>query len=533
MLGLFFENSMIMHGLKSKCKIAVLGIALFIAMRGNLECQAQGAYAARVELPVMEGDEPFSVLTFGQLGLAVVMKQNDLYVSKPQRSLYFYDENLQQRWVAQLETESEYSFLGYNREPDSLRFVLASIQNDPDTASFLEIAVCLADGRYRKVYHRMGIRDFGKSQMLSFKMSGKEWHLLSLRKSRYMYACLNSATDTFQETEIAAARDYDWCDMALDSIRKSVYVLFRDAKLQEGTLLMKKIPFDGRGCEEWEIPSPRKDWRLIDARMAISGKDAFFLGGTWNLDSKRQSVSTYDRGTETAGMFAMVCTEGKIRKFWGLSYLDYPAIDTLLSSEELYKVGQARQNARGRTILPDYLCLPRLESRQGKFCLTGEVYERIINTSTEVSYDFYGRMMPYTRTEFEGFRYKNAFYSVFDSIGENLANSIFDIQHNTLYMSLQPIASVEQDSAGRLVYGYNSEGIVYYRGITPYGIGAIRSFKLATAYPGDRVLKTWKDGIAEWYPGCFIAYGYQQIQNTRRKGRSRQCVFYINKLLVE
>ena len=141
--------------------------------------------------------------------------------------------------------------------------------------------------------------------------------------------------------------------------------------------------------------------------------------------------------------------------------------------------------------------------------------------------------MPYTRTEFEGFRYKNAFYSVFDTLGTNVANSVFDIQHDALYMSLQPIASVERDSAHRMIYGYNSEGVVYYRGMSPLGTGSVRSFKLATAYPGDRVLRTWKEGMAEWYPGCFIAYGYQQVQNTRRKGRSRQSVFYINKLVVD
>ena len=514
------------------CKFFFLCLLLLYCGDAGL-CRAQGGYVARAELPVVEGDEPFSVLTLGQFGLVVVMKQNDLYAAKPQRSVYFYDENLQQRWVAHLETESEYSFLGYRQEADSLRFVLASVYDDSDVASFLEIALCLADGQYRKRYHEVAADDFGKSNILDFKIQDDAWHILALRKSRYMYARLDPVSDTLQEVEIGTMRDYDWCDMALDTSRGYAYVLFRDSKLQEGCFVMKKIAFDSLGMEEWKIESPRKDWRLVDARMRMTGEDAFFLGGTWNLDSKRQVVSTYDRGTETAGLFGLCCKRNTVTKFWAQSYLDYPALDTLLSSEELYKVVQARQKANGRTILPDYLCVPRLTDKDGHFCLAGEVYERIINTTTEVSYDFYGRMMPYTRTEFEGFRYKNAFYSVFDSTGANVANSVFDIQHDVLYMSLQPIASVEMDSADRMVYGYNSEGIVYYRGLSSLGAGSVRSFKLATAYPGDRILRTWKDGMAEWYPGCFIAYGYQQLQNTRRKGRGRQCVFYINKLVVD
>lgn len=528
-----FYNYLNMKILECKYKFVLLGIALCFMLGIGQKGWAQAPYVTRVELPVVEGDEPFSVLTLGQFGLVVVMKQNDLYASKPQRSVYFYDENLQQRWVAHLETESEYSFLGYRQEPDSLRFVLASVYDEPDAASFLEIALCLADGRYSKRYHEVAAEDFGKSNVLDFRIQDDAWHMLALRKSRYVYGRLDPMNDTLYEVEIGTTRDYDWCDMALDTVQRNAYVLFRDAKLQEGVLLMKKIAFDGQRAEEWKIESPRKDWRLIDARMQLTGADAFFLGGTWNLDSKRQGLSTYDRGTETAGLFGLCCRRNTVTKFWACSYLDYPAIDTLMSSEELYKVVQARQKAKGRTILPDYLCVPRLEKQDGAFCLTGEVYERIINTTTEVSYDFYGRMMPYTRTEFEGFRYKNAFYSVFDTLGTNVANSVFDIQHDALYMSLQPIASVERDSAHRMIYGYNSEGVVYYRGMSPLGTGSVRSFKLATAYPGDRVLRTWKEGMAEWYPGCFIAYGYQQVQNTRRKGRSRQSVFYINKLVVD
>ena len=38
---------------------------------------------------------------------------------------------------------------------------------------------------------------------------------------------------------------------------------------------------------------------------------------------------------------------------------------------------------------------------------------------------------------------------------------------------------------------------------------------------------------SEWYPGCILAYGYQQILNSRRKGKGRQSVFYMNKIMVE
>ncbi len=518
-------------------KTKVLWILLFLGnlmwQGGTFVAQAQAPYVARAELPVVEDDDPFSVLTVGQLGLLVVMKQNDLFSVRPQRMVYFYDENLKQRWATNLELESSYSFLGYRIEADSVRFVLASIWNRDDLPSFLEVPLCLADGNYRKRPHEVAVEGLEKGSILSFHILPDSWHFLMLNKSRYQYCCLDLQADTLYRTEIGTMRDYDWCDMQLDTVGRQAYFLMRDAKLQEGSFDLERLSFDGSRQEKWTLVSPRKDWRLIDARMALLGGDTLLLGGTWNLDSKRQSVSSYDRGTETAGLFSLLWVKGETKDFWARAYLDFPALDTLMSREEMFKVSQALDQAGGRTILPDYIGLPRLETREGLFSLTVEVYERIVNTTTEVSYDFYGRMMPYTRTEFEGFRYKNAFYAVFDSLGKNRGNSVFDIQHDVRYMNLQPVSAVSQDSSGRLVYGYNAQGIVYYRCVSPFGIGTLQSFKLASAYPGDRVLKTWRDGLAPWYPGCFIAYGYEQVQNTRRKGKSRQCVFYLNKVLVD
>ena len=147
-------------------KTKVLWILLFLGnlmwQGGTFVAQAQAPYVARAELPVVEDDDPFSVLTVGQLGLLVVMKQNDLFSVRPQRMVYFYDENLKQRWATNLELESSYSFLGYRIEADSVRFVLASIWNRDDLPSFLEVPLCLADGNYRKRPHEVAVEGLEK-----------------------------------------------------------------------------------------------------------------------------------------------------------------------------------------------------------------------------------------------------------------------------------------------------------------------------------------------------------------------------------
>ncbi|MDE7338644.1 MAG: hypothetical protein K2M92_05070, partial [Bacteroidales bacterium] len=56
--------------------------------------RAQFAPPCRAELPVSEDDTPFSLVPLGQLGVMVVMRQNDLFSPRAERKLYFYDENL-------------------------------------------------------------------------------------------------------------------------------------------------------------------------------------------------------------------------------------------------------------------------------------------------------------------------------------------------------------------------------------------------------------------------------------------------------
>lgn len=484
------------------------------------------------EIPVRENDAPFQVLTLGKIGVLVVMEQNDLYVAKPQRSLYFYDENLKKRWQADVSMESRFRYAGHVQEEDSIRFALLATDKR-ESPEFLELAVCMADGRYRFKEHAVAADFLAKAEFAEFKISNGKWHFLVLQKNEYIYCVLDTRTDTVYHAEIASAKDYACCDWQLDKAGNASFI-FRDAKLVETSLFFKTVSAFGEELRRTVISSPRNGIRFVDAKIAVLGNNDFLIGGSWNMTRAKQTVSSYDFGSQSMGLFAMRYQGGSIRNFWMKGYLEYPDLDTLLGSEENYRFNQARQKSNGRLVMPDYLCSLRLESQNGKFRLIGETYERVITTTTEVSYDFYGRMMPYTRVTFEGYRYQNAFYSEFDSMANNLRNSVFDLEHPQLYDRLQPLCVVMENPQQDLMYAYNNQTTVYYRvtqGLS--GIEALKNFGLTPLFPGDRLQRTWNDALTEWFPGCMLAYGYKQVGNSRRKGKSRQSVFYMNKLVAE
>ncbi|MCH5244520.1 MAG: hypothetical protein J1F29_06445 [Lentimicrobiaceae bacterium] len=493
----------------------------------------QGIAVGLAEIPVQENDSPFRVLTLGKKGVLVIMEQNDLFAANAQRSLYFYDENLHRRWQSDIAVESRFRYAGQRVEEDSLRFALVAVSDRKGVPEFLELAVCIADGRYVLRSHEVEAQSLAKAEFAEFKLLGERWHFLVLQKNEYVYCVLDTRTDSLGVYTVASAKDYTCCDWQLDSEGNAFFV-FRDSKLVETGLYFKQISPSGESLRQEGISSPRQDIRLVDARLAVLGGNDMMIAGSWNLSRAKQSLSTYDLGSETAGLFAMRYKDGKVRDFWMKGYLEYPDLDTLLGSEESYRFSLAMQKSNGRMVLPDYLSLLRLKPQNGKFCLFAEVYDRVVSTTTEVSYDFYGRMMPYTRVTFEGYRYKEAFYSEFDSAVKNLRNSVFDLEQQQLYDRLVPLSAAVENPQGDLLYGYNYQSAIYYRVTAGEdGIGALKNFGLNSLLPGDRLQRTWGSSLTEWFPGCLLAYGYKQISNSRRKGKSRQSVFYMNKVMAQ
>lgn len=511
-------------------------IILIIMMLGIsgclLGCLAANSVVQRVELPVNEDDNPYSILTLDSLGVVVVMKQNDLFASKPQRSVFFYDQNLIQRWRADIEVESYFDFVGYERESDSLRFFLMVQPESRRENVFLDIAVCLADGRYAKHYYPVDISSMGRCTFPFVHPMKDQWHFLALHKSGYSYMSFLPAKDSVFSYEVGSAREYDWCDAAYDTVSGRIFFLFRDAQCRETGLFLKVFSKSGRLLMNYTIPSPRSDLRLTDGKIILVDSSQFWIAGTWNLERSRQSVSTYDRGTETMGVFAMSYIGDRMNRVWMQPYLDFPKVDSLMGSRQGYQFAQAREKANGRLIMPDFMAQLRLFRQQGRIHLIAEVYDRLLNTTTDVSYDFYGRMVPYTRTTFDGYRYENAFHVIF---GENLKVDktwVFDLEQTSVRDNLGAVTSVMEDSAGRFLYAYNDKGVVYYRSFKPDGqFSMVKNFRIESGFAGDKVNKSWNEGMAYWYGDCFLVFGYEQVQNPRRKGRSRQNIFYMTKVL--
>lgn len=521
----------------------------------------------RVETAVFEDDRPFTVLPLNELGVAVVMNQNAIGESESisGRSLAFYDENLRLRWQTSIEVEAEYQYIGYRLGSDSLHFALSCLPHYKSARPLAALSVCLADGAWRLRY--LPVELPAKLEILSVQMRRDGWGVLSMEKDQFVWYYLPEGGAPLSRTPLGLDDRMEWCHIAVDTATGQIYTLFRDRKLRQNGLTLCRYGWQGENLSGFEILPPDEGLRLIDARMSVLPDGRLWLGGTYHLSREKQTVSTYDRGSETTGLFAALYETGrgsvtadaagpadavtntlaartaepKRLTFWKRAYYDFPDLEHRLSREAWYDLQRAREKSKGRTLIPAFTAQIRVgqaadsETAPGApLYVLGEVYTRLVNTTTEMYYDAYGRMVPYTRTYFEGFRFRDGFLARFDSLGHAVSETVFDLDRNRRYDDLTEYSQWAADSTGRTLYVYPLDDQLAYRVLgSVYGASdEPTAFQLPPLYQYDKVQKSWGGVLTPWYGRHFLAFGYQQIRNTRL-GTSRRNVFYLQKITVE
>lgn len=499
----------------------------------------------RIEVPVFEDDFPFSVLPLSQLGVAVVSNQNELGSTAPRRSIAFYDENLQPRWQTAVEIAAEYQYLGYRLGEDSLYFALSCLPHYKSQYPLASLTVCLADGAWRLTYRPVELPP--KLEILSMQMREDGWGWLALEKNEYVWYYLPAvASDTGRpETPVRMPLGLDdrreWCHIATDS--SNVYTLFRDRKLRMPGLTLCRHGWRDVPPANFDLLPPDDDLRLVDAKLTVLPDGRLWVGGTYHLSREKQTVSPYDRGSETTGLFAALydraanTTDAPRRlTFWKRAYYDFPDLENRLSREAWCDLQRAQEKSKGRTIIPAFTTQIRTGQTPAtaQLYVLGEVYTRALQTTTEMYYDAYGRMVPYTRTYFEGFRFRDGFLARFDSLGHAVSESVFDLDRNRLYNELTDYSQWASDTDGRTLYFYPDDDRLTYRVLEAVRgtSGEPAIFSLPPLFQYDRVQKSWGGVLTPWYGRHYLVSGYQQIRNTRL-GNGRRNVFYLQKITVE
>jgi hypothetical protein len=176
---------------------------------------------------------------------------------------------------------------------------------------------------------------------------------------------------------------------------------------------------------------------------------------------------------------------------------------------------------------------PKLIRHQDQFIYSAEAFKPQYRLETRMDYDFYGRLVPFSYSVFEGYNFFSTLVVSFGAEGQLNWSSDFEIR-NVLVQRLRRNVSIIPDQTG-IVMALMQSGVLTSKIIANDGrqLGQVEQTKVESTFTNDRLLEERFSHINHWYNENYIVSGYQRLSNNRLRTNNPRNVFYLQKLIFE
>ena len=306
-----------------------------------------------------------------------------------------------------------------------------------------------------------------------------------------------------------------WINEANRTVSVMLYTNVRNAC----QLTVKTYGYDSKLLDEVTFQN-EKDISLVTGNISALGESSRLLMGNYSLD-----CTPYSQGMYLAKF------NGNQQEF--IRYFKFADFKNFFNymkpaRQERVKTRILRKREKGKELRLRYRLLTHdIIETPGGFVLVAEAYYPQYRSSSSGGY--YGRSL-YNDRVFDGYRFTHAVVCGFDKQGNLLWDNSFEILDFVSY-DLQPVVQVNVEN-DRVVLAYPQEGTINTKVIKGNTIlKSKENYKILTNYEHDKVTDSEPAHVAHWYGAYFLAWGFQEINNGRDSGVTRERdVFYLNKV---
>ncbi|MCK9448625.1 MAG: hypothetical protein M0Q41_06565 [Bacteroidales bacterium] len=287
-------------------------------------------------------------------------------------------------------------------------------------------------------------------------------------------------------------------------------------------------------------------WSYMDETHYIHSLTAFsdsdnslLVAGSYGFQKRRatpKEASSPELSSEAKGMFFIRFIDDQPPKTSFNSFDKFSNIYSALSTDDLIRARQ--RSARSRSAEQDLhigfqFYEPKLIRFQDQYVYSAEAFKPKYRYETRMTYDFYGRLVPFTYSIFEGYQFFSALVAAFNDQAEMLWTSDIELR-DVLVPRLQKNVNVIADSSS-LILTQLQNGILTSKMLDTGGqqLGMIEQMKIENTFTNDKLLEERKAWLQHWYGPYYLATGYQRISNNRLRSHNPRTVFYIQKLILE
>jgi hypothetical protein len=444
----------------------------------------------------------------------------------------FYDKNLEPLWSKEIGIFKEFSFRADYLEDETLHLVFqkeVKPRSDEHNLQLLSLDVLTGQSTLE------GIFTPEKARLINFQVQGKYFIAgFNYPKESALFLIRDLERDEDKPTIFNENPTFIE-DVKFDPVNQNILIAINVyTSRKTSSLYVNSYDFAGNLKSSVMVAPTRQSEKLINAQLSEMGEDEIFVLGSFN---NMNGSMTYNEeaspGEESEGFYIAKIENGtqKFIKFYEI--LDFKNITEILNNEELASVQslieKERKKGRPQSLYYDFL-IHDLKKFGDGFLLLAEAYYPEYHQVSTMSYDFYGRPMPYYYNVFDGYRYFNAFAVSLDREGDlNWSNGIKIWNKRSMDLRKSVDAFVDSNT---VVMFYNHDGRIHSKVVDGYErLGNVEKTRLSTKYISDVQIESAGGMIKHWYGDNFLAYGYQTLRNSELGGGSKRRVFYFNKLV--
>lgn len=284
----------------------------------------------------------------------------------------------------------------------------------------------------------------------------------------------------------------------------------------------------------------KDDTYYLHALTVMMDHDDVVVAGSYDLQRRRASVrdaaNEPEMTNEAKGMFFLRFLQDES---FVSSYNDFDKFTNIyrtLSTEDLIRarnrMGRSKNEDKRQNIGFQFYN-PQLIRLNDQYVYSAESFKPRYRLETRMDYDFYGRVVPYTYSIFEGYQFYSALIAAFDNNAELQWTTDMELR-DMLLPRLTKNVNIMEDSSMLLV-SMLQKGILTSKIITSDGkqLGQLEKAKVENTFTNDKLLNERNSSFLHWYGPYFIATGYQRISNNRLRSHNPRSVFYIQKMILE
>jgi hypothetical protein len=298
-----------------------------------------------------------------------------------------------------------------------------------------------------------------------------------------------------------------------------------------------EIDRQGKVLKKWTFKD--EDHFLLSMSM-LPEADGLVVCGTFDSDRSRISareITNMSQAGEAKGYFFIRFNrdEPYIASFWRFD--NFTTLIRNLPPDMVLRNTRSR-NYRYRTIEPDLrislqFFAGKLLTSGNKYIYSAEAFRPLYRLETRMDYDFYGRLVPYTYSVFEGYQVFAGLAAAFNQEGHLVWSTSLELRQATLPMARSMVSvSVDGDA---VVMASIQQSVLTSKIIDNEGqqIGQTEQTRIEPVFAADRILEEQYSTIKHWFSNYYIASGYQRISNNKLRTNNPRTVFYIQKLSLE